>query len=84
MRTRILGVWLSAALVAAVGFATSGTAEANDGRDRYRILSPNLFVHLNGPVADGAGFRVLPEDMPGGSDGDPSYRWAQSHAVAVV
>lgn len=59
-------------------------AGANDGRDRYRLMYSNLFYHLPTPVADGAGFRVLPEDMPGGADGDPAYRWAQGHAIAVV
>jgi hypothetical protein len=62
----------------------SASAVANDGRDRYRVGYPNLFHHWHAPVAAGAGYRVLPEDMAGGADGDPAYRWAQEHAIAVV
>jgi hypothetical protein len=59
-------------------------ARANDGRDRYQVGYPNLFVHLEGPAGKSAGFRTLSEDMPGGADGDTDYRWAQSHAIAVI
>jgi hypothetical protein len=62
----------------------ASAAEANDGRDRYQTGYPNLFHHLMGPIADGAGFRVLPQDMPSGADGDPAYRWAQQHALDLM
>jgi hypothetical protein len=62
----------------------SATALANDGRDRYQVGYPNLFYHWYDAPAAGAGYRVLPEDMAGGADGDPAYRWAQEHAIAVV
>jgi len=62
----------------------SATALANDGRDRYQVGYPNLFHHWHAPVAAGSGYRVLPEDMAGGADGDPAYRWAQEYAIAVV
>ncbi len=74
----------ASAIACAVVTLSASAGHANDGRDRYQLLYTNLFYHLDGPVAAGAGFRVLPEDMPGGADGDPSYRWAQNHAAAVV
>jgi len=57
---------------------------ANDGRDRYQQGVPNLFYHLDQPLAPGAGFRVLPHDQEGGADGEPMFRWAQSVPLAVV
>ncbi len=59
-------------------------AVANDGRDRYQKGYPSVFYHQHAPVAVGAGWRVLVEDMAGGADGDPAFRWAQKHALAVV
>ena len=73
-----------AALAAAAWLLLPRVAGANDGRDRYQLMDSRLLYHLPAPVADGAGFRVLPEDMPGGADGDPAYRRAQRHAIAVV
>jgi hypothetical protein len=57
---------------------------ANDGRDRYQTGYPSTFFHLSDAVAPGAGFVVLAEDMPGGADGDPAFRWAQDYALALI
>ncbi|MFH1807279.1 MAG: hypothetical protein ABIJ09_00940 [Pseudomonadota bacterium] len=70
-------VLLSTALFAVV-------ARANDGRDRYQQGYPNVMVHLDGPLSPEAGYRVLADDMEGGADGDPAFRWGQKHALAVV
>ena len=51
----------------------SQPASANDGRDRYQVGYPNLFVHLEGPVGAKAGFRTLSEATS--ADGF-STRWA--------
>ena len=59
-------------------------ALANDGRNRYEGSTPSLLEHLSGPVAQGAGFRVLSGDKAGGADGDPAFRWAMPHALALV
>lgn len=73
----------SLGLVAAAVLAAA-SARANDGRDRYQQGYPNLLFHLDGPAGDDAGFRVLAGDREGGADGDPAFRWAQRHALAVV
>ena len=62
----------------------STTALANDGRNRYEGAVPTPLFHLYAPVSDDAGFRVLPGDMEGGADGDPAFRWATRHGVALV
>lgn len=62
----------------------AGRGLANDGRDRYQHGTPNLFFHLDQPLAPGAGYRVLPHDLEGGADGEPMFRWAQSVPLAVV
>lgn len=59
-------------------------AHANDGRDRYQQGYPNLLEHFNDVDSKEAGLRVLAEDMQGGADGDPAFRWAQAHALALV
>ncbi|MCK5689271.1 hypothetical protein KAI87_08375 [Myxococcota bacterium] len=71
-------------LTFALVFSFATPSRANDGRDRYQKGYPNLFTHLYAPISDGAGYRVLAEDMEGGADGDPAYRWAQSHTLALV
>ncbi len=83
MNTKIFGI-LPVAVALGAALIASGDARANDGRDRYAVVLPHSLVHWNRPVAAGAGFRVLPKDMPGGADGSPRFRWAQSHAIAVV
>jgi hypothetical protein len=77
--SHIVGCGLAIALALA-----PSSARANDGRDRYQQGYPNLFYHLDGPLSDDAGYRVLPEDREGGADGDPAFRFAQRHALAVV
>ena len=62
----------------------SSTAFANDGRDRYRGVGPNLLMLFPEPLPGELGYRFLPRDMPGGADGDPAFRWAQPRAIALV
>lgn len=59
-------------------------AQANDGRNRYEQGLPFELVHLQGPVAPAAGFRVVPEDEAGGADGDPAFRWVNRPAMALM
>lgn len=59
-------------------------AAANDGRNRYEPLVPASLTHLHAPISPAAGFRVLAADMAGGADGDPAFRWAQRHAIALL
>ncbi len=59
-------------------------AAANDGRNRYEPLVPGSLTHLHAPISTAAGFRVLAADMAGGADGDPAFRWAQRHAIALL
>ncbi|MBN2358520.1 MAG: hypothetical protein JXR83_03645, partial [Deltaproteobacteria bacterium] len=69
---------------ALLALAPASSGLANDGRDRHQQGVPNLFYHLDRPLAPGAGFRVLPGDQEGGADGEPMFRWAQSLPLAAV
>ncbi|MFC1853467.1 hypothetical protein ACFL27_24995 [candidate division CSSED10-310 bacterium] len=55
---------------------------ANDGLDRYG--GRYLFYHLYQPISENAGFTVLEEDMKGGADGAPAYRWGRPEFLAIV
>lgn len=57
---------------------------ANDGRNRYEQGLAAELVHLQEPVAPAAGFRVVAEDMAGGADGDPAFRWLTRPALALL
>ncbi len=77
---------LPLASIAALAFPALGArpAAANDGRNRYEPLVPGSLTHLHAPISQAAGFRVLASDMAGGADGDPAFRWAQRHAIALL
>jgi len=70
--TPLLGLWLCM------------SAHANDGRNRYEQGIPAQLFHLHAPVSPEAGFRVLAEDMAGGADGDPAFRWVTRPAQALL
>jgi hypothetical protein len=57
---------------------------ANDGLDRYERYYPSIFYHLYAPISDQAGFTVLEEDMKGGADAAPAFRWARQFALSVT
>lgn len=59
-------------------------ALANDGRNRYEQGIPAELVHWHAPVSAQAGYRMLAEDMAGGADGDPAFRWVNRHALALT
>ncbi len=59
-------------------------AAANDGRNRYEQGLAAELVHWHAPVSAQGGYRVLAEDMAGGADGDPAYRWVNRHALALT
>lgn len=59
-------------------------ALANDGRNRYEQGIPATVVHWHAPVSAQAGYRMLAEDMAGGADGDPAFRWVNRHALALT
>ncbi len=62
----------------------TAVAHANDGRNRYEQGIPTQLFHLHAPVSPAAGFRVLAEDMAGGADGDPAFRWVTRPALALL
>lgn len=57
---------------------------ANDGVDRYHQDRTVVFGHLYAPLSEKAGFTVLAEDMAGGADGAPSFRWARPFTLSIV
>ena len=68
----------------AVCLGVGAMLAANDGVDRYRKAVPNAFRLFPQPIAPGAGYGILAQDMQGGADGDIRHRWAQPHAVDLV
>lgn len=57
---------------------------ANDGIDRYEGYYPSVFYHLYAPISGQAGFTVLEEDMKGGADAAPAFRWARQFALSIT
>ncbi|WP_374436806.1 hypothetical protein [Inhella sp.] len=72
------------AALACASLLCASLVQANDGRNRYEQGIPTQLFHLHAPVSPQAGFRVLAEDMDGGADGDPAFRWVTRPALALV
>lgn len=77
MNSRVFFVFLTLFLFAFL-------AEANDGVDRYHEGKTAQFRHLYAPLSEKEGFTVLAEDMAGGADGAPDFRWARSFPITVI
>ena len=72
------------ALAAALSALFGPPASANDGRNRYEQGLAAELVHWHAPISAQGGYRVLVEDMAGGADGDPAYRWVNRYALALT
>ncbi len=57
---------------------------ANDGSDRYHPDRAVVLQHLYAPVTNTEGYTVLEEDMAGGADGAPAFRWARPFTLAII
>lgn len=71
-------------IVLALGSLLCLPAVANDGRNRYELGIPSNLVHWHAPASPQAGYRMLADDMAGGADGDPAFRWVNPHALALT
>jgi hypothetical protein len=78
MKTKVM--WLLLGLLSII--LIPGVTPANDGLDRYN--GPTVLVHLHAPISMKAGFTVLKEDLEGGADGAPAFRWLRPEVAAVI
>lgn len=57
---------------------------ANDGIDRYSKPYPIPLYLFPPPIDHESGYIFLESDTPAGADGNPSFRWARRHTIAVI
>ena len=57
---------------------------SNDGVNRYRKAVAQTFQLFPRPVSPLSGYGMLEVDDPSGADGRESFRWVQTHAMALV